>query len=611
MSPLKPEYVLEILQGFVSESGEAAIEARKVELLWELFKSAANQSKEFKHLPQSHEIMASMLIQVGLLREAEILLRTLESLLFNTEILSAMVEEYAKETSELHELWKLAWRQKRLPRFKDCKALVSHLCLVGQLRKALELLESMLATYTDSSADFFNMFLEELCAKGCTIIGYILVEEVLGQGWVLDQAAYTHLIRGFCKEKRFSEAFGVLDAMLEKNIVPCVDICTVCVPHIIRSHRMEKVMALKERIFSEKPTSCLSVYSGIVKGYCKMRKVMEATLQFKQMWGKGVQPNSETYNIMVQGHCEDNNLGGALEFLASMTRNNFSLSMSSYCTLVCGNDALVTTLLHEMHEKGLLLDDVSCNFVVLSYLKCKNVSRSLEVLKSMVDKDLKPNDRSFGSTITHLCGGGELDKALEISTVMESRSWVHCSVVQNAIAVGLLSHGLNKAVDLMNIMLKKGNIPSPSSYDFLVQSLCACKALDQALDFNAEMLDKKLEPSIDTWDALVNGLCKDGQTTQAEMLLDLMLQLGQTPTQKMYHSVINKYCSENHPSKVSEFLHKMQRNGFIPYFEIHWLLISNLRNSNDNNNSERVGFLSNLLSQSSFTGKKDPNNRMC
>ncbi|KAJ4972600.1 hypothetical protein NE237_005774 [Protea cynaroides] len=605
------------------------------------------------------------------------------NLLIQNETYTALIAGLCKEGNmrELHECWELARIHKWLPRLKDCKALIGHLCQLGQLRKALELFESMLATYTDSTADVCNMFIEELSVKGCTSIGNVLLEEVLGLGGILDQAAYNHLIRGFCKEKRFSEAFGVLDAMLGKKMALCVDACTLLIPQLIRFHRMEKLMALKE-IFSKKQTACFSVYSAIIKGFCKIGKVGEATLQFKEMLANRVQPDSETYNVMVQGHCGINNLRGALEFLASMTRNNFSLSISSYRSLVfcmcmegrvlyalrmkelmlrvancpilavynilihrlfhSGNSTLVITLLHEMHEKGLLLDEVSYNFLVHGYLKCKDVSRSEKALTTMIDKDLRPNNRSLGSMIRHLCNEGELDKALQMSSVMELRRWVHSSVVQNAIAVSFLSRGrlqeaedfldrmkhkglipnsicydlllkrfcyygrLNKAVDLMDIMLKKGNIPSPSSYDFVIQCHCAYNAFDQALDFHAEMLDRKLEPSVNTWDALVSGLCGEGRTAQAEMILDSMLRLGRIPTQKMYQSLINQYCLENHPSKASELLHKMQQNGYVPDFKIHWSLISNLRNSNDSDSSERGGFLSQLLSKSGFSGKKDP-----
>ena len=47
--------------------------------LWEVFKWANEQYKGFKHLPQSCEAMALLLVHVGMLREAEFLLCKIES----------------------------------------------------------------------------------------------------------------------------------------------------------------------------------------------------------------------------------------------------------------------------------------------------------------------------------------------------------------------------------------------------------------------------------------------------------------------------------------------------------------------------------------------------
>lgn len=76
---LKPENVLEILLGFQCESGKVGIKARKVESLWEIFKWANEQDNSFKHLPWLREVLALLLVHVGMLREAEFLLCKIES----------------------------------------------------------------------------------------------------------------------------------------------------------------------------------------------------------------------------------------------------------------------------------------------------------------------------------------------------------------------------------------------------------------------------------------------------------------------------------------------------------------------------------------------------
>ena len=122
------------------------------------------------------------------------------------------------------------------------------------------------------------------------------------------------------------------------------------------------------------------------------------------------------------------------------------------------------------------------------------------------------------------------------------------------------------------------------------------------MNFHNEMLDWDLKPSINTWDMLVCKISQDGRTAEAERLLISMVRLGQTPTKEMYTSVIDSYRSENNLKKASELMQMMQRSGYQPDFDTHWSLISNLSNSEDNNNNSQ-GFLSRLLSGSGFTWK--------
>lgn len=138
------------------------------------------------------------------------------------------------------------------------------------------------------------------------------------------------------------------------------------------------------------------------------------------------------------------------------------------------------------------------------------------------------------------------------------------------------------------------------SYDSIIHGFCACNKLNRALNFHIEMLDWDLKPSINTWEMLVCKTSRDGLTEEAERLLISMARLGQTPTKEMYSTVIERYRSENNLKKASELMQMMQRSGYQPDFDTHWSLISNLSNSEDNNQSCQ-GFLSRLLSGSGYT----------
>lgn len=81
-----------------------------------------------------------------------------------------------------------------------------------------------------------------------------------------------------------------------------------------------------------------------------------------------------------------------------------------------------------------------------------------------------------------------LDKSLLLNTIN----------YDNLIKQFCFYERLNKAVDFLNIMLKRGNLPDSTSYDSIIHGFCACNKLTRAMDFHYEMLDWDLKPSINT-----------------------------------------------------------------------------------------------------------------
>ncbi|XP_057481082.1 pentatricopeptide repeat-containing protein At5g15280, mitochondrial-like [Actinidia eriantha] len=572
--------------------------------------------------------------------------------------------------------WELARQEKWSLELKDYQNLIGFLCKKGRLKEALELFENTLSAYPRARSHICCYFLEKMCSAGFTTIAHALVEELQEQGFVLDRFASSHLIKGFLKERIISKALIMLDFMLEKNLVPSLDTISISISRLCWASKFEEAVALKESALREQSSISIPVYCALMSGFCKSGMVTEAANIFCDMLSRGLLPDSEACNVLIQGYCQTDDLMKVGELLGIMIRKNLSICISSYRNLVSlmcttcrvrsalslkelllkesnhpnliiysilifylfrtGNNLFVDALVDELQEKGLQLDGVTYNFLVYGYSQCKDLSRSLQYLTTMMSEEHRPSNRSMRTVIKCLCGDGEIGKALELSREMESRGWVHDATIQNSIVEGLLARGklkeavsfldrmgekglisneinydilikrfckfgkVDKAVDLLNIMLKKANIPSSSSYDYLIQDCCTCHKLDQALDLLTEMLDSNLNPSVTTWNVLIDKVCQEGQITEAERLLNVMVQMGEKPTREMFCSVINRCHYERNLSKASEILQMMQQNGYEPDFETHWSFISNLSNSNDNSNNKGRPFLSRLLSESGF-----------
>ncbi|KAJ8775351.1 hypothetical protein K2173_020355 [Erythroxylum novogranatense] len=581
---------------------------------------------------------------------------------------------------DLYEFWDVLQGCKWLPELEDCNCVIECMCRHGMLMEALELLKRMMVLYPHSRSEICQMFLQKLCSAGFSGTTKMLVEELLRQGFVLDELAYSHLMKGLCQGKFSSVAFTILDKMLASKFVPPLDIVLFMIPPLCRENRLAEAFTMREIVSRQNPSFSNSVDSSLIKGLCMVGKVDEAAALNIDILAKGALPDAEVHNMLFQGYCQAKNLRKVKELLAILIRKFASLSFSSYqrfvkfmCAegkFICalnltelmlregksdelaiynilifylfsvGNSLLVNKVLNQLQKKGLNFDEVTYNFLVYGFAKCKDVPNCLQYLSTMISIGLRLNYRSLRSAMTLLSEIGELDKMLELSQEIGLRGSVHGSVVQNLIVKGLLSSSKyqeaeyfldqmadkdlipdtinydnlikcfcvygrpQRAVDLLNIMLKKANLPCYTSYESIIHCLCTCNHLNQALDFHAEMLDRDLKPSFKTWDLLVRKLCENGETTEAEKLLNLMVWTGEAPTRLMYSTVIEKYRAENNLLKASELVRMMQQSGYEPDFDTHWSLISKLSDINGYKSSSE-GFLSKLLSGSGFSQNKD------
>ncbi|RAL47128.1 hypothetical protein DM860_014022 [Cuscuta australis] len=578
--------------------------------------------------------------------------------------------------------WHVAQKYNWFPDIKDGKTLLHCLCRHGFHGKALELFEAMLVHHPHKDFGCFNELLEQLCAFGFTNTAHVLLKTLADRGYNPDHMSYDLLVCSFCKEKKFSKALLICETMLAKNFTLPLEASVLLIQWLCRNGNIGKAVFLKDSFSREQPSALLYVHRALIHGLCQSGAVGKASSLYKELHMHGLSHDKEVYNSLAQGYAKAKNFKKIGELLGVMTRRDMDLTAASYRNLLslmfaesklclalslkklvisqnnlpptliynilifrmfsADKVSFLNTILHEIQSKGLPLEEVSNNFLIQGFSQCKDVTSSLQYLKDMMQKGLRPNNRSLREVIKCLCCNGELEKAFNLSEEMELRGWKLGSVIQNALVEGLLARGklseavqlmdrvelkdlipgninydvlikrfcqhgeVDKAVDLLNIMLKKGNNspPDSSSYDYIIQCFCSHDLLDQALDFHAEMLCRSHTANKNTWSALVQCLCRGRRVAEAETLLDTMVQMGETPSREMYSAVINGYRFENNSIKASQVLHRIQQDGYEPDFNTHWALICNLSSSSGKNKSE--GFLSRFLSDVGFS-RNNPN----
>ncbi|CAK9186072.1 unnamed protein product [Ilex paraguariensis] len=522
----------------------------------------------------------------------------------------------------LIDCWELARGDKWLPQIKDCKALLGCLCQKKMLKEALELFETLLVAYPHMLLDSCPAFLKITCDTGFTSAAHVLVDELLKRGCILNCMAYSHLIKSFCKEKRFIEAFMMLDIMLAKNLAPPLDASVLLIPHLCRAGKLEQAAVLKEMGLREQPSDLRSFYCILMSGFFKKGMVGEVAKLFQDMLSKGLPPDDEVYNTLVQGYCKARSFWKVRELLGVMIKKNLSISISSYRNLVrlmcmegrasfafsikelmlkesnlpyivvynilifylflSGNRLLVDSLLDELQQKGLQVNGVTYNFVVHGFCCSKAMSRSLQYLTSMIREEFRPSDRNLRAVVSRLCCDGELVKAQELSREMESRGWVHGSTIQKCIVEGLLTCGkLQEAMDFLERMEQKGLNPDNINYDHLIKRICWCGRQDKAVHLLDVMLKKGNIPHPTSYDTVIQGFCKCLRLDQALDFLTEMLERNLKPTFDTWNTLIFHFCENGHTAEAEKLLNSMVQIGESPSREMYCFVIN--RYSFENN----------------------------
>ncbi|KZV32920.1 pentatricopeptide repeat-containing protein [Dorcoceras hygrometricum] len=506
-------------------------------------------------------------------------------------------------------------------KLEDRKVLLSHLCQKKWLNEAFEMFETMLLASPCNASETFHSFLEELCSQGFTSAALIFLQEFPTHAIVLDSVAYSHLIRGFCKEEKFSEASTILSVMLSKNLTPALDVSIQLIPRLWRTD-MEKASALKDICLTEQPSVALTTLCALIKRICRLKMVEEATNLFKETLSMGLMPDVETFNILIQGYCRENKSRKVVEVLGVLIRKSLRITISSYSHLVLWlctermfhqawslkellhkesdlsdiiiynilifhfssrkNILFLDALIHELEKEGLRYDEVTYNFLIQGLVQCQRISGSVGYLMTMIGQDLRPSTRSVRDIISYFCRKNEVEKALDISRELELRGWIHGTVIQNRIVQALLKKNkIHEAVDFLDRMESKELIHDNINYDLSIKQLCLHGRQDKAVDLLNLMLRKGRVPESSSYDCIIQSFCSGHKLDSALDFHAEMLCRNRKPSKITWETLVCGLCQDGRVAEAEQLLNSMIQLGETPSKEMFCSVINKHRFENN------------------------------
>lgn len=209
------------------------------------------------------------------------------------------------------------------PSNRSLRMVISSLCDVGELQKALELSREMGLRGWIHDSIVQTTIVENLLSCGLVKEAESFLDRMEDESLTPENIDYDCLIKRFCQYRRLNKAVHLMNIMLKKSNVPI-------------------------------STS----YDFLIRGFCARNELDIASNFYSEMLNWNLKPRIDTLEILVFSFCQSGRTEQAEQFLEDMIHGGETPTRKMYCTVIKSyhmekkNLRKASELMQAMQEKG-------------------------------------------------------------------------------------------------------------------------------------------------------------------------------------------------------------------------------------------------------------------
>ncbi|GAB2287575.1 hypothetical protein Dimus_021947 [Dionaea muscipula] len=357
--------------------------------------------------------------------------------------------------SLMGKMMKLGWE----PDGVTYNTLLNGLIANGRWRQMAELVDKIMVDGFSPDLVTYGTLVKWLCRRGEVADVIYLIPKMDGR---LDVVIYSMILDGLCKKNLMPEALGLSLAMIDRGILPRIDICTSLVRCLCKLGRWKDGKLLLNKISTSYAAPNIKGFSMLVDWFFKERMIEQAeyVVELMRDRGNGCQPDLVSYNILINGYCKIQKIDKALN------------------------------LFQEICRRGLTPNTVTYSILLDGLFKANRPQRAKVLLKDMLAHGQSPDVVTLATLLEGLCNRGQLSDAFFVLTKLEKRGFPLNIVVYNVIINVLWSGGRIKEVRERFAELFAKNIsPTGHTYTIMVDGLCKHDLHGDAIDLLEDMVE--------------------------------------------------------------------------------------------------------------------------
>ncbi|XP_010028839.2 pentatricopeptide repeat-containing protein At2g17140 [Eucalyptus grandis] len=611
-------------------------------LAWQLFKRILSSPPSPAHAPciaRSLPIVSRILVRARMLPEIDHL-RAL--------ILSSCPAE--SRPSSLVSLVKLLARSglpaAAVSHFKSLRSrfpddpppgLVYNLLIRACLREnrvddVLWLYRDMVVAGLSPETYTFNLLIDVLCEAGRLSDARNLFEKMPKRGCMPNEYSFGILVRGYCRARLTGQGLELLNEMKSSGIAPNNVVYNTLISSLCREGMTDEAEKLVERMRGDGLSPDIVTFNSRISALCAAGKVLEASRIFRDMLTDqelGLpEPNTVTYNLMLQGFCKEGmweeaktlgdtmkrkgelmklesyniqllglirkgNLLEAQSIINEMIESGVEPSIYTYNIVIdglCKNGMLsdARTVMHSMQSSSVSPDTISYSTLAQGYCSKGKMREARNILQEMMKSGCFPNNYTSNFLLHSLWKEGKTSEAEKLLQKMNERGYGLDTVTCNIVIHGLCLRGeLDKAMEIVSGMWSHGSAalgnlgnsfiglvdnandcnkcsPDLISYSTVISGLCKAGRVEEAKKMFAEMMSRKIRPDSVIYDSFVYALCKEGKLSSAFRVLKDMEKKGCSRRLQTYNSLILGLGRKNQIFEIYGLLDEMKERGIPP-----------------------------------------------
>lgn len=466
-----------------------------------------------------------------------------------------------------------------VPQKEACHSILQQCCAQERYLDAFDLFLRAQCVEVELSFWCYHLLIDGLCHKGHLDEALRVFDMLQNYHKYLPSVhLYKSLFYGLCKGSRIVEAELIIGEMESRGMYIDKTMYTSLVRVYCRDRKMKVAMQVFFRMFKTGHQPDQRICNVLIDGFMKLGLCDKGWVIHNKMMEWGIKPNVVTYQVMISQYCKEERIDCAMTLFHNMI--NFKVTPNVHCYTVLFSALYKHNKVEEFYElyKSMMESDVIPDHVL--YLKLTKILPVCKLrLAFTILQALAKNGCGFDPMLPASSSKNpDYDFEREIELLLERIVRKNDNLATVAYSIFICALCEKGEIDKALVCLKKMDDaryrPLHFSYNSLIKCLSQMGHFEDACYVIDHMEDRGLVPDQATFLIIVDELCNQGDMASAIDFLDQMEERGMKPSVAIYDSIIGCLVKEGKIIEAEDLFKRMLMSGVNPDVAVYTALIN-------------------------------------